>query len=161
MVLTSGTNVKYYTNGALVDTIAGASIGSATGDPLTIGSSWTDNKFNGLIDDVRVYNRALTAAEIKALAAIPQTWSIPTTSAYWGGRLSSTSTDIDSKWGTDDSSDKWLAVGNGDYTVVSRSGRTAVAGSTETIQFRMEVGTDKVQAPGTYQGAVTVTVTAL
>ena len=117
--------------------------------------------FNGKIDDVRVYNKALTAAEIKALAAQTQTWNIPTTSAYWGGRLSSTSTDTDNKWGTDSSSEKWLAVGDGDYTIVTRTGRTGVGGSTETFQFRAEVGSDIIQAPGTYKGTVTLTATAL
>ena len=159
--------ISFYVDGSS----SAVSTGNGTGHNNSVGAAVetrigsrgdsVNQLWQGGVDDVRMYNRALSAAEITALAAIPQTWSIPTTSAYWGGRVSSTSTDIDAKWGTDSSTDTWLAVGDGDYTVVSRTGRTTAGGSTETFQFRAEVGSDKIQAPGTYLGTVTVTAAAL
>lgn len=91
----------------------------------------------------------------------PQTWSITNNDARWGGRLSSTSTDTDSKWGTDSVSEKYLNVGTGSYTVVSRNTRTSVSGSTEVLQFRAEIGSTKIQAPGLYKATVTLTASAL
>ncbi|PIR49717.1 hypothetical protein COU79_03350 [Candidatus Peregrinibacteria bacterium CG10_big_fil_rev_8_21_14_0_10_54_7] len=159
--------ISFYVDGSS----SAVSTGNGTGHNNSVGAAVetrigsrgdsVNQLWQGGVDDVRIYNRALSAAEIKALAAVPQTWSIPTTSAYWGGRLSSTSTDTDAKWGTDSSTDTWLAVGDGGYTVVSRTGRTTAGGSTETFQFRAEVGSDKIQAPGTYLGTVTVTAAAL
>lgn len=157
-------NVVLYVDGTavLTDTITPTSIYASGNTSVSIGRDPVPTQyFNGEIDDARIYNRALTAAEIKALAAIPDTWAIASTNAYWGGRLSSTSTDTNSKWGTDDSSEKWIAVNDGSYTVASRTSRTAVAGSTETLEFRAEVGSDKIQREGTYQGVLVITAAAL
>jgi hypothetical protein len=96
-----------------------------------------------------------------SVAGTPDTWTVANNDARWGGRLSSTSTDTDVKWGTDLSTDKWLNVGTGSYTVVSRSSRTDLAGSTETLQFRAEIGAQKIQPTGTYQANVTLTASAL
>lgn len=86
-----------------------------------------------------------------AIDGTPETWSIATTDSEWGARLKSSSTDIDAQWGTDSVDEKWLNVGSGSSVeVVSRSTRTAVLGSTETFQFRAEVGTEKIQEKGTY-----------
>jgi hypothetical protein len=91
----------------------------------------------------------------------PQTWSVAVNDARWGGRLSSTSTDTDVKWGTDSVDEKYLNVGTGSYTVVSRTSRTSLAGSTEVLQFRAEIGPQKVQLPGVYEATVTLTASAL
>jgi hypothetical protein len=91
-----------------------------------------------------------------ATPGIPETWSVPTTAAEWGGRLTSSSTDTDNKWGEDGASEKWLNVGTGSYTVVQRSNRTSISGSTEIIQFRVEVGSDAIQPSGQYQTTVTL-----
>ncbi len=110
----------------------------------------------------RIYNRALSEAEIKALYSDTQPWSIPNSTAYWGARLSSESTDTDGdKWGTDGSSDKWIAVGDGDYPVVSREAATGMGGSTQVFQLRTEVGSNKVQRDGVYKGILTVTASSL
>lgn len=95
------------------------------------------------------------------VAGTPQTWSVVANDARWGGRLSSTSTDTDNKWGVDNSTDKWLNVGTGSYTIVTRSSRTSVSGSTEILQFRAEIGAQKIQPPGTYKATVTLTASAL
>jgi hypothetical protein len=63
-----GTNVRYYINGTLKDTVAWGGIGSANSGALVIGggpSQASSDYFNGLIDDVRIYNYALTGAQIK------------------------------------------------------------------------------------------------
>ena len=61
-----GTSLKLYVNGVVATTLAvGGPIATAT-NPLRIGgnSVWGE-WFNGLIDDVRVYNRALSPSEIQ------------------------------------------------------------------------------------------------
>ncbi len=95
------------------------------------------------------------------VAGTPQTWSVANNDARWGGRLSSTSTDTDVKWGTDSVSEKYLNVGTGSYTIVSRATRTSVSGSIELLQMRAEIGSTKVQALGTYKATVTLTASAL
>jgi hypothetical protein len=63
-----GTNMQLYVNGALVRSVARAGVMDATTGPLRIGGNvpWGGEFFAGLIDEVRVYNRALTASEIAA-----------------------------------------------------------------------------------------------
>jgi hypothetical protein len=71
-----GSVIHTYVNGALVASAAaqGAlpnnSDSSAIGAPAGNGSG---DKFNGRIDDVRIYNRALSAAEVLALYSTPGT----------------------------------------------------------------------------------------
>ena len=63
----SGTTLALYVNGAQVASApAAGALASHTG-PLRIGGNaiWGEY-FNGLIDEVRVYNRALTASEVQA-----------------------------------------------------------------------------------------------
>jgi len=57
------------TGGTTVDGGGGAPYDDST-TPFTVGNRPTDNArgFNGSIDEVRVYNRVLSAAEIQALA---------------------------------------------------------------------------------------------
>ncbi len=113
---------------------------------------------NGKIDEARVYNRALSPAEIQALYRTPHTWSVPTTENAWGSRLSSRSTDTDVKWGTDGASEKWLNIGDGNYSIVTRGSATTQSGSTQVLQFRAEVGSAVVQTAGSYRASVTFTV---
>ena len=60
-----GSSVRLYVNGTLVSTTAAAGSLASSSSPLRIGgnSIWGEY-FSGLIDEVRVYNRALSAAEI-------------------------------------------------------------------------------------------------
>jgi len=67
-----GTSLRIYVNGTLVTTTAVAgSIVTSTGVLRVGGNSVWGEYFNGLIDDVRLYNRALTAAEIQSDMAPP------------------------------------------------------------------------------------------
>ena len=61
-----GSTLRTYVNGAQVGSQSvGGSI-STTTDPLKIGGDWSGEMFTGLIDNVRIYNNALTAAQIQA-----------------------------------------------------------------------------------------------
>ena len=67
-VVFDGTNVIIYVNGVSKGT---DTIGAPTSSPsniFTIGNrSTSDRAFDGFIDEVRIYNRALTTAEITDL----------------------------------------------------------------------------------------------
>jgi glucose/arabinose dehydrogenase len=60
-----GSNARLYVNGGQVGVIAAPGALRSTGNPLTIGGNniWGE-WFAGQIDDVRIYNRALSAGEI-------------------------------------------------------------------------------------------------
>ena len=60
-----GTTLKTYVNGVLVasQTVGGSIF--TTGDPLTIGGDWSNEMFNGIIDNVRIYNQALSQSQLQ------------------------------------------------------------------------------------------------
>ncbi|MBI5217863.1 MAG: hypothetical protein HY958_02920 [Bacteroidia bacterium] len=63
-----GSLMSLYIDGLLVNSSANFGTINETNDALTIGRSESWNEYyNGLIDDIRIYNRALTPAEITAL----------------------------------------------------------------------------------------------
>ena len=64
----SGAHVNLYIDGILKKQVACATPGRTTNNaPITIGAESINRKFNGAIDDVRVYATALSATDIKAL----------------------------------------------------------------------------------------------
>jgi hypothetical protein len=90
---------------------------------------------------------------------VPDTWTIAAADSEWGGRVSSTSTDTETEWGTDLGTEYWLNVSTTPRVIVDRATRTPIAGSSEKIFFRGEVGTSKIQPTGIY--TVTVILTAV
>ncbi len=67
-----GTTLRLYVNGTQVVTLAATGLIETTASPLWIGGNNPYNEyFQGRIDDVRVYNRALTALEIQADLNVP------------------------------------------------------------------------------------------
>ena len=58
---------KCYTNAISGDIINNVTVVSDADAPLTIGWSEEYATFDGALDDVRIYNRALSGAEITAL----------------------------------------------------------------------------------------------
>jgi hypothetical protein len=64
-----GTNWKLYINGVPNTTCAKSILPTGTSVGVTIGNRQgaTDRTFDGLIDEVRVYNQALTAAQVAAI----------------------------------------------------------------------------------------------
>jgi hypothetical protein len=68
-VTADSNNIAVYVNGELKETkITGFQLDYGT-RPLFIGRTgeWCEGYFNGVLDEVRIYNRALTEAEIQAL----------------------------------------------------------------------------------------------
>jgi PKD repeat protein len=60
-----GTTIRLYVNGAQVASTPHTGSISSSGNPLTIGGNTADgNYFTGVIDEVRVYNQALTVSQI-------------------------------------------------------------------------------------------------
>ncbi len=83
-----GTTMRLYVNGTLVASKSKTGTVGKTADPLHLGGDWDGEMFAGLIDNVRVYNRALSAAEIGSdmntpISARPQV--VAATSAPLGG----------------------------------------------------------------------------
>uniref|UniRef100_UPI0005509EB8 LamG domain-containing protein n=1 Tax=Haloferula sp. BvORR071 TaxID=1396141 RepID=UPI0005509EB8 len=78
-IVLSGDTGTLYVNGAV------ASTGTITLDPANIApvlnylgkSQWPDPYFNGAIDDLRIYNRALNATEVRSLAVPPAATIVP------------------------------------------------------------------------------------
>jgi hypothetical protein len=138
---------------------------ATTANPLRMGKHYGSDSYgflDGTVDDVRVYNRGLSAAEVKALASQPQPWSILAADAAYGARLSSLSTDTNTAlWGTNGGTENWLAVGDGSYPFVRRNSRTTDVGSREIIQYRAQIGSNRWQPTGSYQAPVTITAVAL
>ncbi len=68
-----GANLRLYVNGSLVKTTAATGTITVSTGALRIGANsiWTDEAFQGLIDEVRIYNRALTASELASDMATP------------------------------------------------------------------------------------------
>ncbi len=65
-----GTTIKIYINGSLEGSVTSTRSMPDTTSPLRIGSrqmSFYNSYFGGIIDEVRIYNRALTGTEIQAL----------------------------------------------------------------------------------------------
>ena len=66
-----GTTRKYYKNGVYISQYTNTIVNSGTKQALSLGrwGTYTPSAsyFNGLIDDVRIYNRALSETEIKTL----------------------------------------------------------------------------------------------
>jgi hypothetical protein len=66
-VVFNGSTAAFYVNGALVATRNLASGITARGNPLRIGADASTQQFyKGLLDDVRLYGRALTPAEVQS-----------------------------------------------------------------------------------------------
>ncbi len=82
----SSSTIEYFVNGASQGTLANASAYNASGtNAFRIGAASNGTlQANGLIDDVRIYNRALSQTEITALAAGDHTAST------WDGSSSTT-----------------------------------------------------------------------
>src|SRR6185312_6168316 len=95
----SGSNVHIYINGVAADGTSQSGTAPMLSDsssPLTIGNRTVDNArgFAGNLDEVRVYNQVLSAAEIQTIASDTQPPGVP-------GELTATavsSSEIDLTW---------------------------------------------------------------
>ena len=99
-----GANLRLYLNGTLVTTVARTGAITTSTNALTIGSDpFWGQYFNGMIDDLRIYNTALTQAQIQTDMTTPVAPAGPdTTPPSAPGTLSATAisaTRIDLSWG--------------------------------------------------------------
>ena len=65
------TTIRLYVNGIQVSSVAQTQAMSASTEVLTIGADFYGEYFTGLIDEVRIYNRALTSGEIQTDSGTP------------------------------------------------------------------------------------------
>lgn len=97
-----------------------------------------------------------------ATTNVPEVWHLGQGNPRWGGRLKSTSTDTATEWGlTDDESSKWLNIATTNRSIVSRSTATLITGSSEIVQFRVEIPQNYNQPTGSYTNTITMTAVAL
>jgi PKD repeat protein len=77
-----GTTLSYYVNGKLVgsQTLKGSI--TTTGSALTIGGDWSGEMFTGLIDNLRIYNTALSQSAIQADMSTPLAAAAPTVKSW-------------------------------------------------------------------------------
>jgi Fe-S cluster biogenesis protein NfuA len=72
-----GSTVQFYVNGVAATLVSGNlynyTVGTYRIGGNTIGGSTTAASFNGLLDEIRLYPRVLTASEVQALAALSTT----------------------------------------------------------------------------------------
>ena len=98
------TTIRLYVNGTQVSTLAATGAIASSTNPLSIGSdSLYGQYFSGLIDDVRVYNTALTQAQIQTDMTTPVAPPAPdTTPPSAPGTLTATAVSgsrVDLSWG--------------------------------------------------------------
>lgn len=68
VVFDSSNDANFYVNGSFVETVAGTTPATVTANTFRIGQSGSNSEYwNGKIKNVRVFNTALTAAQIAAL----------------------------------------------------------------------------------------------
>ncbi|MFO0797558.1 MAG: LamG-like jellyroll fold domain-containing protein [Gemmataceae bacterium] len=79
------TTTTFYLNGALLGSTGNGINAAVTGKPFVIGTpndpAYTHENFGGQIDEVRVFGRALTPAEIASLAQVQSTFVV--SNASW------------------------------------------------------------------------------
>ena len=67
VVVFENSAIRFYVNGSLVPNKEGMSAGAQINANLFLGQSGDYSYFNGLLDEVRIYNRALNPTEIREL----------------------------------------------------------------------------------------------
>jgi hypothetical protein len=73
-----GASMKIYVNGTLVRSKAQSGSIVEVNAPLKIGGDWSGEMFTGIIDEVRVYNTALTQAQVQGDMSTPVDSTPPT-----------------------------------------------------------------------------------
>jgi len=178
-VITRGQGVSFYIDGALSSKQALNVVGRAGGSSLEIGLTpvYYGTYFTGILDEVRIYNRVLSAAEIAALASsqtptppptatpalsvTPQNLSFNATSGS-SGPASQTVNITNSGGGTltwtASASQPWITLSSASGTgAQSVSVGTAISGLTAGTHS----GTVTISAAGATPSVQTVNVTLL
>jgi hypothetical protein len=135
-----GSTARLYFNGVLSNTTSlSGTVGDAT-QPLCIGmdpngGTCSDGPFKGLVDEVKIYNRALSASEIFTMAN-PGTGNndvtMPVISAIQASNLTPSSSTI--SWTTNEASDSQVEYGTTtSYGKVTTLNSTAVTAHTASL----------------------------
>ncbi len=95
----NGARQRLYVNGVQVGSRAQTGTLDVSANPLRIGGNtvWAKQYFQGLIDEVRIYNRALTQAEIAAVSEEPvvkPTSVCATPCSLWGSAVTPSVTSV-------------------------------------------------------------------
>jgi len=139
-------DVKLYVDGTAetLSTSQGVAINTTSSGPVKIGSDVQSRYWSGQIDEPRIYNRALTAAEVQALAQ-----SADTTAAVWNERYFG------------DSPIDWTADDDGDGTPrtieYAFGTEPGIGNATAPIQPTVVAGKPRVEFPRRLDGTSTLT----
>jgi hypothetical protein len=153
-----GTYLKLYIDGTLYSQVASTAPGSTAGTPVKMGPHYSNpasyGVVNGKFDEVRIYGRALAAADISSLytgAASGCTYALSSFSASFASAAGNGSVGVTASAGcswTAVSGASWITItggasgsGNGtvsysvaaNTTTSSRSGTMTIAGMTFTV----------------------------
>ena len=164
-----GAKMTLYVDGIALTTAAKTGAIAVTADPLYIGAkkagdTTTGNYFKGQIDEVVIYSRALTLAEVQNLAGVGVVDTVPPSTPGTPTVVSKTSTSVSLTWTA--STD---AVGVTRYDVFRdavKIGSTTTATYTDTGRTPSTAYTYAVQAfdaagnPSAKSGPITVTTNA-
>jgi fibronectin type 3 domain-containing protein len=168
-----GSTLRLYVNGTQVASTAHTGAIATSSNPLQIGGdSLYGQHFAGLIDNVRIYNVALTAAQIQADQTTPILPAPPdTTPPSQPGTLSATtvsSGEVDLSWGasTDNvgvssySVERCQGVGCANFTqigaAISASYKDTSAGANSSYSYRVRA-MDSAGNLSTYSNTATAT----
>jgi glucose/arabinose dehydrogenase len=162
-----GAAVRLFLNGAQVASKTQTGNAAVSTGVLRIGgnSIWTAERFNGRIDEVRIYNRALTAAEIQTdmttPVGAPAGDTQPPTVPAGLTQTAATETSATVSWTA--STDDVGVAGYGLYRSGAPSGSTGSTTTTFgglTCGASLPVGVDAHDAAGNRSAQATLTVTA-
>jgi hypothetical protein len=135
-----GSTGEIYINGTREGTVSGANVSFATAQELHIGvDSGANWYFDGLIDEVRLYNRALTGSEITSLAAGNHTtaiWTNNSRNTYGGGGYGDTDWENTENWDISAVPDPFTHIIIQDVGGTNRDPQltTAISGASITIE---------------------------
>ena len=157
----TGSVARLYVNGAQEGSdVTVSSTWVATGNTIIGAAKWNGARtsyMNGLVDDVRIYNVALSAAQIKALGAGRYAGTGGTATITLGANVTATSTfSIDS--GSLNTSSYTFGTATSDSTKVAYvSGGTLTVGSlTSTFNGGLTVRDEGTLALDTASGTVSI-----
>jgi hypothetical protein len=140
-----GTTIRLYINGTLESSVGGPAAIATNSLPLTLGAQSDASRFySGLLDDVHLYSRALSAAEITALATPAggnDAPAVPTVNAPANG-----ATGI----GASPTLDVGVSDPNNDPLTVTFFGRPRASGN--FVQIAQNVGVTSASTTTTWPG---------
>ena len=126
----NGRTLTTYVNGTQVGSTTITRSIYTTSDPLRIGGDWDSEMFTGLIDNVRIYNTALTQAQIQSDMNTPVTSSAPAAPAVTGETPGSGATGVATSTGVSATFNEAVqasSITSSDFVLKSSSGSTVTA----------------------------------